>query len=214
MVNINKHSPSSPQHIFLMGHEGVGKSTVGRLVARQLGLKLGDVGLSSMRHKRMRVSHIISVYNIEGYLNIMEEALQKETQSVKSKVIVIYLSTILKSSSRRLLQNNGTVFYMRASVKTLQERKLLRERKKTVAKRLWRLCKILSSKTYTILLKSIWGNKLKPEVNPAIREKWNEWKQGNDTLFEQCADHIVDTNNLTPEQIAMEIVKQVKDKSR
>ncbi len=210
MTNVSKHSKSFPQHIFLLGDGGTGKSTVGRLLAKELDIELGDTGLSSMRHKRMRFSHIIAIYGKEGYCNLLEQSLRKELQSEKKKIIVIYYQTIIKPSCQSLLKNNGTVFYLHSSPETLRTRKLKRKRQKSHIMKLWRLCKILYSKTYSIYLTTTKGKELVQQINPDIREKWAKGGRKRELFFKQQADHTIDTTHLTPEQVAMRIIRQVE----
>ncbi len=212
MVNTSEYSPSSPQHIFLLGDSGAGKSTVGRLLAKELGIELGDADLFSMRQKtRMRFSHIISIYQIEGYCDLLEKSLRRELQSEKNKVIVIYYKTIIKPSCQSLLKNNGTVFYLHVSHEELQARKLKRKRQQPYWMKLRRLFKrLLCSKIYSIYLETMKGKELVQKVNPDIREKWAKQGRERELFFKQQADHIIDTTHLTPEQVAMKIIKQTK----
>ena len=62
--------------IFLIGMPGVGKSTVGVILAKQLGYDFVDADLVIQRREKMRLPEIIEQKGIDAFLKIENEYIQ------------------------------------------------------------------------------------------------------------------------------------------
>ena len=109
------------KNIFLIGLMGSGKTTVGKILAKQLGLRFVD----SDHEIESRTGASISwIFEIEG-----EESFRKRETDVIRELTAqdgIVLATgggaVISEENRRYLSERGTVIYLRASVNNVLQR--------------------------------------------------------------------------------------------
>ena len=108
-------------NIFLIGMPGAGKSTLGRALAKRLGLQFLDADHELVN--RTGVS-IATIFEIEGEAGFRErEALLiAELVNAESTVLATGGGAILSAESRARLKENGVVVYLRASLDELLAR--------------------------------------------------------------------------------------------
>ena len=108
-------------NLFLIGLMGAGKSTLGRQIARRLGLAFVDADIELER--RLGVS-IPTMFEIEGEkaFRDREEALIDELTQRTSIVLATGGGAVGRPGSRKALQERGTVLYLHAQPATLYER--------------------------------------------------------------------------------------------
>jgi len=107
--------------IFLIGMMGSGKSTIGRALARELGLKFVDCD----RELELRSGvTITTMFEVEGELSFREReaALIDELTQRDRIVLATGGGAVLRESSRAALRGRGLVIYLRASVDELARR--------------------------------------------------------------------------------------------
>jgi shikimate kinase len=108
--------------LALVGYRGTGKSTVGRLLARELGREFFDADLAlEERYGRS----IRSIFEREGEPTFRdwEEAVFSELVSRPGrKVIATGGGVVLREANRRLLKSSGVVVWLRADASVLAER--------------------------------------------------------------------------------------------
>jgi shikimate kinase len=97
-------------NLFLVGLMGAGKSTLGRQIARRLGLAFVDADVELER--RLGVS-IPTIFEIEG-----ENAFRDREQSV----LATGGGAVVREASRENLRERGTVVYLHATPAMLWER--------------------------------------------------------------------------------------------
>jgi shikimate kinase / 3-dehydroquinate synthase len=109
------------QNIFLVGLMGVGKTTVGRALAKKLGQRFFD---SDHEIEARTGASIPWIFEIEG-----EESFRRREAEVIRDLTArdgIVLATgggaILNAASREFLKTRGTVVYLRASVNSILQR--------------------------------------------------------------------------------------------
>lgn len=162
-------------NLVLCGMMGAGKSTIGVKIAELTGRRWYDTdGVISDRHGK--ISDIFEYYG-EPHFRKLETEVVKELAVQENLVISTGGGLVLKSENNAELQKNGKIIFLRASLKTLNQRlvvdgtrPLLQASTESISDRLARLLK---------------------ERSP---------------IYEHVADYIVDVDDKTPLEIAKEIV--------
>lgn len=112
---------SEPSNVFLVGPMGVGKSTIGRLLASQLDMPFYD---SDREIEFVTGADIPWIFDVEGEKGFrIREARMIDTLTQRKGVILATGGgAILDANSRLFLNSRGTVVYLRASVAQQLER--------------------------------------------------------------------------------------------
>ena len=115
---IDMHEPSN---VFLVGPMGVGKSTIGRLLASQLNMPFYD---SDREIEFVTGADIPWIFDIEGEKGFrIREARMIDILTQRQNIILATGGgAILSPESREFLHSRGTVVYLRASVNQQLER--------------------------------------------------------------------------------------------
>jgi shikimate kinase len=110
----------SPRHgnIFLVGMMGAGKTSVGRLLARQLNKTFFDSDHEIERRTGVKIPIIFDIEGESGF-RLREAAMIDELSSRTGIVLATGGGAVLREDNRRALAANGTVIYLRASAEDL-----------------------------------------------------------------------------------------------
>lgn len=110
-----------PRNVFLIGPMGVGKTTVGKLLAKQLGKTFMDA--DAELEERTGVT-ITTIFDIEGEAGFRrrEAGMLQELSERDNIVLATGGGAILDEENRRVLRKNGTVVYLEADMELLLER--------------------------------------------------------------------------------------------
>jgi shikimate kinase len=108
-------------NLFLVGLPGAGKSTLGRMLARRLGLEFVDADVEL--ETRLGVT-IPLIFEIEGetVFRDREEATLGELVQRTGIVLATGGGVVIRPANRERLKSNGTVIYLHADPATLRER--------------------------------------------------------------------------------------------
>ena len=108
-------------NLFLVGLMGAGKSTLGRQLARRLGLRFVDA--DHELEQRLGVT-IPTIFEIEGekVFRDREEAIIADLTALTDIVLATGGGAVLRPASREHLKENGTVVYLYAEPEILWER--------------------------------------------------------------------------------------------
>ncbi len=98
------------RNIVLSGMPASGKSTVGKLVARQLGRELIDTDRLIVE----REGDIPTIFREKGepYFRELEGAVIREVSALSGKVISLGGGAVMRADSVRALQHNGAIFFI------------------------------------------------------------------------------------------------------
>jgi shikimate kinase len=111
---------SSP-HLILVGLPGVGKTTIGRAAARQLGRQFLDFDQEIERRAGMSVREIFHLKG-EDHFRALEFELTKELSGSGGMVLAPGGGWITQPGSVELLRSSGRIIYLRASPEAVAKR--------------------------------------------------------------------------------------------
>jgi len=108
-------------NIFLVGPMGVGKTTIGRVLADKLGLEFFD---SDREIEAATGADIPWIFDMEGEsgFRVRETKMIEELTAKNGIVLATGGGSILADHNRRCLEGRGTVVYLRASIVQQVER--------------------------------------------------------------------------------------------
>jgi len=112
---------TSHPHLILVGLPGVGKSTIGRAAARQLGRPFLDFDQEIERRSGMSIREIFRVKG-EDHFRTQEFELTKELSATGGMVLSPGGGWITQEGSVELLRSAGRIIYLRASPEAVARR--------------------------------------------------------------------------------------------
>jgi shikimate kinase len=112
---------ASHPHLILVGLPGVGKSTIGRAAARQLGRPFLDFDQEIERRSGMSIREIFRLKG-EDHFRGQEFELTKELSATGGMVLSPGGGWITQKSSVELLRSAGRIIYLRASPEAVAKR--------------------------------------------------------------------------------------------
>jgi 3-dehydroquinate synthase len=109
------------KNIFLIGLMGAGKTTIGRMLARRLGMNFAD---SDHEIEARTGASVPWIFEIEGEASFRrrEADMIRELTAGSGLVLATGGGAVLNPENRRLLAERGTVVYLRASVNSILAR--------------------------------------------------------------------------------------------
>ena len=112
---------NSSSNVYLVGPMGVGKTTIGKALAKNLALEFVDSDHEI--ESRTGVS-IMTIFDIEGDIGFRNREVKVISEIAKRRGIVLATGggAVLRLESRRALRNSGLVVYLHATVEMQLER--------------------------------------------------------------------------------------------
>ena len=111
----------SDKNIILIGAMGVGKSTIGRKIAKKLNKDFFDSDKEIEKKTGVDISTIFEYEGEDGFRS-REEKIISQLCGSDNFVLATGGGAILSDKTRALLKSRGIVFYLKASVDTLFNR--------------------------------------------------------------------------------------------
>lgn len=109
------------QNIILIGAMGVGKSTVGKRLAKKLNVEFHDSDQEIVQKTGVDIATIFEYEGEQGFRE-REENILKELCKLDSIVLATGGGAILSAATRALLAKSGVVFYLKASIESILNR--------------------------------------------------------------------------------------------
>ncbi|WP_376694791.1 shikimate kinase AroK [Wenzhouxiangella sp. EGI_FJ10305] len=123
-----KAAQDTPDRIFLVGPMGSGKTTVGRRLARSLGMAFIDLDLELQARCGVEVAVIFDIEGESGFRQ-RESALLDELSRRDGLVLATGGGSVLDEGNRKILSERGLVVYLQTSVEQ-QLRRLERDKQR------------------------------------------------------------------------------------
>lgn len=111
----------SSGNVFLVGMMGAGKTTVGKLLAQQLGKTFVDSDEEIQQRTGVTIQHIFDVEGEAGFRQ-RETSVILELVSRNDIVLATGGGAVLSEQNRNALRCNGVVVYLRSSLQDLWRR--------------------------------------------------------------------------------------------
>ncbi len=163
-------------NLILCGMMGAGKTTIGIKIAELTGRRWYDTdGL--IVDKYGKISDIFEYYG-EAHFRKLETEIVKDLVKQDGLVISTGGGLVLKKENNEVLQENGKIVFLRATLETLSQR-------------------LIVDGTRPLLQTS----------TESIRDRLAKLMKERAPIYEHVADYIVDVDGKTPEEIAKEIVQ-------
>ena len=108
------------ENIVLIGMPGVGKSTLGVVLAKELGFQFVDADLLIQEREKRLLKEIIAEEGVDGFLKIENDV--NAGISAEKTVIATGGSVIYGSEAMEHLKEIGTVVYLKLDYETLDSR--------------------------------------------------------------------------------------------
>ena len=109
------------RNVFLVGPMGAGKSTIGRLLAKELHYPFKDSDREIEARTGADIPWIFDVEGEEGFRQ-REEAMIAELVQERGIVLATGGGVVMREANRRALASNGLVVYLRTSVEQQLQR--------------------------------------------------------------------------------------------
>ena len=112
----------SKENIVLIGMPGVGKSTVGVILAKVLGYQLIDADLVIQKRENRLLHEIISEEGLDGFLKAEENANVYIAQNEEKSIVATGGSVVYCEKAMQELKKTGRVIYLELEYDQLKKR--------------------------------------------------------------------------------------------
>lgn len=170
-----------PKNLFLIGYRGTGKTSVAHLLADHLGWRWVDADVLLEETHGKTIRQIFAEEGEVGFRE-KESAILRQICQQSQQVIATGGGVILRPENRKLLQMSGQVVWLMANPETIWQR--LQQDHTTTERR--------------------------PNLTQGGLQEIEELLRQRQPLYAECADFQVDTEDKTPEEIALAIFNWLK----
>ena len=169
-------------NIFLTGYRATGKTTVANQVATALSMESIDADVFLEQQAGLTIAEIFAAEGEIGFRD-RESAIVKQLAAREQLVVALGGGAILREENRQALQRRGITIWLTASAETIFER--------------------MSTDPLT-------GQRRPNLTNTGGLAEVRQLLQQRDPLYQAAADFSVDTEELSPAEVASRIVELVR----
>ena len=169
-------------NIFLTGYRATGKTTVANQVATALSMESIDADVFLEQQAGLTIAEIFAAEGEIGFRD-RESAIVKQLAAREQLVVALGGGAILREENRQALQGRGITIWLTASAETIFER--------------------MGTDPLT-------GQRRPNLTNTGGLAEVRELLQQRDPLYQAAADFSVDTEELSPAEVASRIVELVR----
>lgn len=108
------------KNIVLIGMPGAGKSTVGVVLAKNLGMSFMDSDLVIQEQEKRKLHELIEEFGTEGFLQIEERV--NSTLVIENTILATGGSAVYSDKAMTYLGQAGTICYLKLSYEGIAER--------------------------------------------------------------------------------------------
>lgn len=109
------------ERIYLVGMPGVGKSTLGKKLAKEIGWNFLDLDEEVVKYHGASIAEIFTTKG-EATFRMLEQQTLQETGTLKNYIIACGGGTIVYDSNLQWLLNNGLTLYLKAEIGLIIDR--------------------------------------------------------------------------------------------
>ena len=127
--NVYQNLLENKKNVILIGMPGCGKSTIGKLLAKNIGKKFIDTDKEIIDKLNCEIPSIFENFG-EDYFRLQEKIIIKEVSEKFSSVVATGGGAILDDENRKNLKKNGVIIYLKRNLQSLdlQNRPLSKNR--------------------------------------------------------------------------------------
>ncbi len=170
-------------NIFLIGYRCVGKTTVGKSIARMMGRSFVDSDMLIVQESGQSIQKIVDT---EGWnvFRFMERSMLKKICKKDHQVVATGGGMVLNTDNVEEMKKSGTIVWLRATTLTILER-------------------ILQDENTGNLRPALTDKGLKEEIEETLLER--------NSYYENASDFFMNTNGIGVAEISKILIHKIKD---
>lgn len=162
---------------ILVGYMGCGKTTIGQALSKALDINFTDTDAMIVESQKMTINEIFDKYGESHFRDIETKTLEEMCENTNNTVVSCGGGLPLREENRKLLKKLGKVIYLSVKPDTVYDR-------------------LKDDDTRPLL---------RGDAN-TVKDKINSMLEFRGPIYESCADVVVETDNLSIEEI-IDIIK-------